>query len=298
MWSSGDLEIRRRESADIFRQERLEEPLEDYTDAFDRHRAECEELLEATVDLTRIDRIDAKVLADGNRRRVVRYLAGPPISEDDLKTLVGERVLSPTRFKKVPGLAKLVVDTVFTVIDPRRFVWLNDGREATEAERVAAVVATSSLMASQEVATKRRNEGKSSQEQRVKDALRDCGLEETPTRKIGSTSEGPGAGHYCGESMFGDHKADVVVGLWDNRLMPIECKVSNSEVNSFKRLNNEATAKAKAWTDDFGKLSVVPTVVLSGVFSLSNLEQAQGRGLSIFWGHRLDELKEFVEGTR
>ena len=39
-------------------------------------------------------------------------------------------------------------------------------------------------------------------------------------------------------------KAGTVVRLRDRRVMPIECKVSNSEVNSFKRVNHEAAGKA------------------------------------------------------
>jgi XamI-like restriction endonuclease len=80
--------------------------------------------------------------------------------------------------------------------------------------------------------------------------------------------------------------------------MPIECKVSNSAVNSVKRLNNDAAAKAEYWTADFGKRQVVPVAVLSGVYKLHNLLTAQERGLTLFWAHKLDALTEWVESTR
>ena len=80
--------------------------------------------------------------------------------------------------------------------------------------------------------------------------------------------------------------------------MPMECKVSNSFTNSVKRLNNDVAVKAGQWLHDFGAVQTVPTALLAGVFKLANLEQAQQRGLSIFWSHDLDALVAFVEATR
>lgn len=86
--------------------------------------------------------------------------------------------------------------------------------------------------------------------------------------------------------------------MYDGRLMPIECKVSNSSTNSIKRLNNDAAVKAETWIDEFGRLQVTPAAVLSGVYKVRNLEQAQERGLTIFWAHSLDALVEFVLATQ
>jgi hypothetical protein len=83
----------------------------------------------------------------------------------------------------------------------------------------------------------------------------------------------------------------------DLRLMPMECKVSNSSVNSIKRLN-DAKKKAKEWTDDFGKSWVVPAAVLSGVFDLKHLEETQNRGLVLFWGHDLDRLAKWIKEAK
>jgi hypothetical protein len=37
--------------------------------------------------------------------------------------------------------------------------------------------------------------------------------------------------------------------------------------------------------------------VLAGVFKVLNLEQAQTRGLSLFWSHDLDKLGDFIAST-
>jgi hypothetical protein len=69
--------------------------------------------------------------------------------------------------------------------------------------------------------------------------------------------------------------------------MPIECKVSNSALNSVKRINNDAAAKAVEWLKTFGTNQVVPTAVISGVFKVNNLLQAQEAGLTLFWARDL-----------
>lgn len=38
--------------------------------------------------------------------------------------------------------------------------------------------------------------------------------------------------------------------------------------------------------------------MLSGVYKLRNLEQAQDRGLTLYWAHRLSDLTEWIDQTR
>jgi Holliday junction resolvase len=91
--------------------------------------------------------------------------------------------------------------------------------------------------------------------------------------------------------------ADVIVRLDDGRLLAIECKGSNSEINSRKRLNKEAAPNARAWIGRFGA-QVVAAVALQGVFKARYIEEAQDTPMAIFWGHRLDDLKQFFVNAR
>lgn len=184
------------------------------------------------------------------------------------------------------------------VLDRRRFAWVVENREPTEAERTAAIMASAALMAVSRVQTKRRNVGKDLQEGCVKQALANLGLLEVKPRDIPNLGSAPVPGEFCGESLLGTRKADIVVRLWDDRVMPIECKVSNSSTNSVKRLNNDAAVKAGVWKEDFGRRLVVPSAVLGGVYKLHNLEEAQTRGLTIFWAHSLEALTDWIERTR
>ncbi|MET3944661.1 Holliday junction resolvase [Corynebacterium mucifaciens] len=97
--------------------------------------------------------------------------------------------------------------------------------------------------------------------------------------------------------LVSDKKADIVIGLGDGRFMALECKVSNSATNSYKRLNAEAAQKAVRWVKDFGEVGIVPAAVLSGVFNTRNLKSAQNDQLTIFWAHSLDELTNFINLT-
>jgi hypothetical protein len=72
---------------EFFRQERMREPLEAYLDAFDLCQGFVETLLQTSTDLTRLEAAAVDILADPQLLEAFRYLAGPPLSADDLKTL-------------------------------------------------------------------------------------------------------------------------------------------------------------------------------------------------------------------
>ena len=161
-----------------------------------------------------------------------------------------------------------------------------ENREPTEAERGAAVLASAALIATQRLGTARRHESKRYQEQQIEDALR---------AELGSQL-------YGFQACF-RRRTPGVLGLRqgmdcscrdlseahsrDHRITPLECKVSNSYLNSVERLNNDAAAKAEVWRKDFGETQIVPTAIISGVYKLHKLEEAQQRGLTIFWAHSL-----------
>ncbi len=195
-------------------------------------------------------------------------------------------------------MVRRIVEVVKTSLDRRRFPWVSEGREPTEEEKAAAVLASAALMAASRVGTSRRAESKEAQELLVEKALLNAGLNKVSVRTMPTLSHAPGPGEFCRESRLGPRKADLVIGLWDRRVIAIECKVSNSAVNSVKRLNNDAAAKAETWLRDFGRIQVVPTAVLSGVYKLHNLTNAQERGLTLFWAHDLDVLVTWITETR
>jgi len=192
-----------------------------------------------------------------------------------------------------------ILDMFRATADPCRFPWLKERREPTEAELALAIGASAALIAGQRVQTMRRNSSKAAQEREVKEYLASLGFKQAPTvRAINTLDEAPPKGAFCAECAVGSRKADVPVRLFDGRLMPVECKVSNSALNSIKRINNDAAVKAQIWRREFGTNQVVPAAMLSGVFDVGNLLRAQDGGLTLFWAHRLDLLGTFIESTK
>lgn len=297
-WTEEELAESAKISAANFRAERLSP-----TEAWGTHyRASREkfELLFAQLgdlDLTHIDHARLAQTYKQDLGEALRYLAGPPISDDDLKVIADVSSLAPAVLASDAESVDKVFKVIEQVIDPYRFPWIREGRRPTEQEKDAALLASSVLLSAQRMATERRSTGKTEQETMVKDYLRAQGFTEVPAASITTIVKGPQANQFCAECLLGERKADVVLRLHDTRLMGIECKVSNSATNSVKRLNNDAAVKASYWNREFGT-QVVSSAMLSGVFKTLNLVQAQNSGLTIFWAHDLDQLGRFIESTR
>jgi hypothetical protein len=241
----------------------------------------------------------AGLIKGRNRKKAFRYLAAPPISEDDLKTLADTKY-GPLVFKRDPAAAKRVRDTIHTVLDGRRFPWIAAHRDPTDEERNCAIAISAALAATRDVETSRRNNSKQVQEKAVKDLLRSVGMTEVARREIPSLSSAtaPAPGEFCGESIVAGTRADVVVRLKSGDIMLIECKVSNSSVNSYKRIVHDTGGKASTWYAKLGTASTIPSAVLGGVFSTANLETVQNDlSVCLFWQHRLQDLADYVKSV-
>jgi XamI restriction endonuclease len=298
-WTSAELTQDATESAARFRTERLAISTA-WTTHVEQARHKFDLLFQQLGDLNPVaitDEALANTFGSG-LGEALRYLAGPPISDDDLQVIADVESMAPGVLKKSPDALRKVFQVIERVIDPHRFPWMTTGGTPTDQQREAALVASSVLLATQRIATERRNDGKDQQETKVKDFLRSLGFTEVPATPIHTIVKGPQAMQFCAECLLGERKADVVVRLHDTRLLAIECKVSNSATNSVKRLNNDAAVKAEHWIKQFGTVQVVPAAALAGVFKVLNLEQAQERGLSLFWSHDLDQLGAFIATTR
>ena len=286
-----------------FRARRLGEPLERYLSAFDGSQAGTRQLI------TQLNHLLTD--ADGGStflqtlwgteagRIGYRYLGAPPISTDDLETLA-EAKLSAAAAQDIAGKRQRLIAVMRAIIDPRRFPWVAEQRAPTEAELNAAVLATTTLIASQRVQTLRRGDEKSMVEGAVKGLLVGMGWQPAarpPNGIQNLLNDSPPPKHFLSQINLGSDNADVVVRLGDGRLLAIECKGSNSEINSRKRLNKEAVKNAQAWLARFGD-QVVPAVALQGVFKGSYVAEAQATPMLIFWSHRLDDLRSLVAACR
>ena len=77
-WSDEELERGISKARHLFREERLQEPLEAYTQAFDHYQAAFGDLLKTTSDLSEYSRSATNIFTNPAFLEAFRYLAGPP----------------------------------------------------------------------------------------------------------------------------------------------------------------------------------------------------------------------------
>ena len=293
-WSDERLEAMRRQATADFVVSRLQEGSDRYRPTLARCREAVGRLFEATNNLRALPG-GAALAADASLLTPARYLGGPPVSEDDLDTLADAKVAKRRRLDR--DLATTAATVIETALDQDRFPWLFESppRDPTPLELDVAVQWTAGLWASQAVQTARRGESSARQEAAVAAVLDDAGFELMRVPLIDVTAANLRPGQYCRETLVVGAKCDIPVMLRDSRLLLIECKVSNSGLNSVKRLIRETAGKADLWNRLFGERAL-PAAVLSGVFKTSHLMEAQNtRRVAIFWERDLSPLREFLD---
>ncbi|MCC7017437.1 MAG: XamI family restriction endonuclease [Rhodospirillales bacterium] len=302
-WSDREIRKDAAKAKDLFRKRRFDESKERYLDAF----AQLEKANKKIVDqLARIlnDPIDPKLIAslvrDEHLLTALRYLGAPPISEDDLKILIGN-TLSPTQIAAEPAHAKAVRDIIRHILDPKRFPWIYERRPPTRKEKDAAILASSVVASAQRVQTGRRFAERDSVEGAVKNLLVSLEFRRAASRQRGIQTlltDAPKKGEFMVGCKVGEHNADIVAGLFDGRVLALECKASNSEINSRKRINKEVAVDAAYWVRHFGEQNLVPAAAIQGVFNPTYLIQAQETPVVIFWAHQLQDLKKFIKTSK
>lgn len=251
------------------------------------------DLFDATQDLTAFS---SATVTEGRLLDVARFLAVPPWSRDDLATVSGAKTSHKSQLtgEQLDG----VVFVLERSWDPARFPWLAERRRPTPAEREVALRWTASIGADERMRTKMRMSGSKRQQKAVEAVFEATGYTRRRRLKRISALHHLPVGEFSGETSVAGTKADIAARLTDERLLALECKVSNSSLNSVKRLIREAGGKSQRWRAALGE-AVIPAVVLAGVYKLQNLVEAQERyGLTIFWEHDLETLRDVLVSGR
>jgi hypothetical protein len=290
---------------DAFRLRRLVDPKAAYEREFESLRKDVEFVVARLPDLlagAKTQELLAEICGDDRKFMVLRYLQAPPISVDDLETLLDAR-LTPTALRNDTELAARLGKLLRDSLDQRRFEPFLAGRKPSAAASSAAKLATTVAAAIQRVQTERRSDEKAELEGSVRASLTEkLGFVERPrANKPIQTANfrraAPEPGQFMREATLGDDNCDFLIGLWNNRLLALECKSSNSEINSRKRLNKEVVKNASGWLEKFGEF-VVPGAMLRGVFKPEYVRLAQAATVAVFWDHRLEDLERFVAISR
>jgi hypothetical protein len=260
-------------------------------------------LLAASSDLRKLT---GHVLEDREFLNLARYLAVPPISLDDLDTLtdscfglwVGQKTERGIRPSKRDFTAAAGI--ISARIDKQRAPWLAAARNPTKAEREAFVNGAASIPAMNRLTTTRRGERSRLQEDLTRAAVAAAdyvsvklpGTLRDPVQDMEPATYSEHSRRLAGTNM------DVPVRLKANHptgqlFLAIECKVSNSSINSRKRLL-EVNSKRETWDSSGLPHRFRTAAVLAGVFDVARLVELQNAGVMIFWEHRLKDLTAFL----
>lgn len=257
---------------------------------FDAARQEVEAAFEATNNLKEIPKA---LLASGSHSRALRFLLGPPLSQDQFKLICPTwPKASEKKGHPLPLAAAEAFSKIFSSrSDPARVTNLSNPEN-----RRSAVEATSILIAANEFATTRRMLLADIQQRSVAELLIKQGYKQV---SLGVVDE-PGslaAKTFAVATKFktadgSSHEVDVAIGLPKKAILAIECKVSNDCTNSIKRIN-DVLKKATAWKRQWGSFVVTGTL-LQGVFSSKEPRRLMDNDVETFWSHRIELLTKWL----
>lgn len=238
----------------------------------------------------------------------LRYLAFPPISADDLRTTAAIPSFSKKAIRENPNYAVQIFATVRLAMDSIRFPWIidpdsyknEDGTvqvDKIEAHRQFAIRSTALLVASQQTQTSRRTDEKKELEDLITHTLESEDYINIPKKEIVTTGQlhkELSHGTFMKECTVMGENGDFVIRLFDDRFLFIECKASNSEVNSRKRLNKESIKNVKTWKTVLGS-EIIGAVAIRGVFKPEYVLSAQDDGVFIIWSDGIGRFQDFLQ---
>jgi hypothetical protein len=301
VWTEQQLAEQAKVALNEFVDRRLAEPGGKYLAHVQARRGAIVRLFKtlATIDPRNPDpAVVRKVILDGALFDALRYVAGPPVSEDDLGVLVTRDIggFGKAQLRTDDALPAQILTLICRLADPFRFPWIAARRKPSHRELRDAIRATMTLHAAQSLLTDRRRYGKDV-ERRLETRLRELGFTKirTPNKgRITAPIHYPSYPKFYGECTVHGRKVDLFIALPQGRMIALEAKDSSSALNSVKRLNNDTAAKAEHFARQAGKI-IINVALLSGVFQLASLKSAQDAGLYLVWAHDLDGFIEWIK---
>jgi len=245
--------------------------------------------------------VAAALRQSGHHMLALRQMLSPPKSQDQFRFICS--AWSKSSEKSGAPLGEEAAEAVgqsFAEWRSRRLThWLDAGREPETAEIEHLILTTATLIASQRLATARRNRLAKEQEQAVIDLLEAAGWARETSRLVEESSDLPGL-HYMHKTRFSSgedqsQEVDIACGLGKSVILAMECKVTNDETNSVKRIN-DVLKKAAAWKYQWGNY-VRTAALLQGVIKKDDVRRLLDAGVQVFWSHRLGDFSVWLNAN-
>ncbi len=267
----------------------------DWSEAIAEAQGFVNACLAATANLTDIA---SGLAVSASHIYVLRHLLAPPASQDRFALMCPGYQKSAENLGRAitPARAVAIADSFHTWRDRGLTSWLDDDRPPTPAERKLLMRAVSPLMASQRVNTIQRNRWADFQEQQIVELLLAKGWIRLPSASVANLTVLP-ARHFMRKTRFATkqrpQEVDIACGLGETVVLAMECKVTNDETNSIKRVN-DVLKKAKAWQDHWGSF-VRTAALLKGVVRYHDVERLLTSDVRVFWSHDLDRFEAWID---
>ena len=128
--------------------------------------------------------------------------------------------------------------------------------------------------------------------------LEDDGWTKLPSKLLDTKAAVP-LRHFMHKTRFATRtttpqEVDIACGLKNTVVLAMECKVTNDETNSVKRVN-DVLKKATAWKEHWGSF-VVTAALLQGVIAAKDVQRLSDAGVHVFWSHDLAEFQSWLIG--
>jgi hypothetical protein len=235
----------------------------------------------------------------GGHSLALRHLLAPPISQDQFKLICPHWTKNSentgSRLSKVRADA---VEAVFLQrLSQRMAPWLRNNRSPSLEELASTIGAIAPLIASQKVATARRQRLSAIQELAVVEILTARHWTQVQSGLV-TTSGGLPAQHFMHKARFAsgpneNQEVDIACGLGGTVVLAMECKVTNDTTNSVKRIN-DVLKKASAWKRHWGSF-VRPAALLQGVIKPVDVHRLLDADVEVFWAHHLERFASWID---
>jgi Holliday junction resolvase len=242
--------------------------------------------------------VEKALTVQGAHMVVYRRLMAPPTSQDQFKLLCPEwNKGSEDEGKKLKPIAAAATAKVFHAWRHKRLtVWLDRDTAPTRRQLRHLLAAVTPIIAMQVFGTVLRNRQSREQEGAITSLLDAKGWKRLPSQLVDQGAS-LAAKQYMHKTRFatGDGTAqevDVACGLGGTYVLAMECKVTNDETNSVKRVN-DVLKKANAWKSHWGNF-VETAALLQGVIAPKDVNRLLHAGVRVFWSHNLKAFEDWL----
>jgi hypothetical protein len=233
----------------------------------------------------------------GKHMMVFRHLMAPPVSQDQFVLICP--AYKKGKEKNGRSMSVAAATTCGQAFDSWRdkqlTKFLCSSRKASWLEIRRVFITLEPLLAFQQVNTARRNRMAREQEKAVTDLLDSLKW----TRVTLGLVDKPGTlglREYAHKTRFATQtrpqEVDIACGLKNSIVLAMECKVTNDETNSIKRVN-DVLKKAAAWQQHWGNF-VETAALLQGVIRPADVDRLVNARIEVFWSHDLAAFQAWL----